>query len=262
MSVAYVKINVFRKHCLTKIKPLRFLYQPIDFLWSARSYSKTILPTGVVARARFTSGDKAIRWLRLRFWITVVIGWGAHRGIASVPGTARWRNLVVSGPRNVIWRLRYSIGHIHSRIGGNSSYKIDISETWLYIWPVSSRVIFGCIQFTGARQGNLKGVWTSVCFWICIAYFRCWNAAHKLFFKKNLPSHRKNSAKPKGPFLSRLSKIWSPFALCLVLLYYRVTGLSSMIVALLGFVSHPFFSCKAPVRSFPTASACVPVSVR
>ena len=196
-SVAYTKINIFKKHCLTKIKCLRFLYQPIDFLWSARSYSKTILPTGVVSKARFTSGGKAIGWLCLCFWITVVILWGAYHGIASVPGTARWRNVVVSGPHNRIRGLQYSTGHIPSRIGGNISYKIDISETWFYTWPVFSRVIFGCIQFTGARQGNLKGVWTSVCFWICIAYFWCWNAAHKLFLKKSLPSHRKTSGKPR-----------------------------------------------------------------
>lgn len=36
--------------------------QPTDFIWSERSYSKTILPMGVVSRARFTSGGEAIRW--------------------------------------------------------------------------------------------------------------------------------------------------------------------------------------------------------
>lgn len=44
------------------MKPLHFMCQPTDFLWSARSYSRTILPMGVVSRARFTSGGEAIRW--------------------------------------------------------------------------------------------------------------------------------------------------------------------------------------------------------
>lgn len=212
---------MFKKHCLTEIKPLHFLYQPIDFLLVCKSYSKTILPTGVVLKARFTSGGKAIGWLCLHFWITVVILWGARHGIASVPGTARWRNVVVSGPCNIIGGLRYSIGHTHSRIGGNISYKIDISEVWFYIWPVFSRVIFWCILFTGTRQGNLKGVWTSVCFWICIAYFWCWSAAHKLFFKKNLPSHRKTSAKPRDGSWVGWAKFGLPL-LCFLFSYITI----------------------------------------
>lgn len=105
-----------------------FLYQLIDFLWCARSCSKTILPVGVVLKARFTSGGKATGWLSLFFWISVAVLWDTRHAIASVPGTTRWRNVVVSSPPSVIRGLRYSVGHIHGRIGGNISYKIDISK--------------------------------------------------------------------------------------------------------------------------------------
>lgn len=194
VSVTYAKINMFKKHCLTKIKPLHFLYPPIDFLWSSRSCSKAILPMGVVSRARFTPGGKAIGWLRLCFWIAAVIAWGAHRGLAPVPGTLRGRNAVVSGPCNIIG-LYYSIAHIHSRIGGNISHKIDIPETCFYAWAMFSRVIFRMHAVYRGKTRKPKG---SLNFSVLLnLHCWCWNAAHELLLKKILPSHRRNSAKPR-----------------------------------------------------------------
>lgn len=129
-----------------------------------------------------------------------------------------------------------------------------------YTWPIFSSMIFGCIKLTGARQGKLNGFWTLVCFLGCIAYFWCWNAAHKFFLKINLPSHWKNSSKPRGG--SSVGREKFGFPLLLIVLYYHITGLRSMIVAFLGFVSHPFFSCHALISSLPTASLFIPKSVR
>lgn len=105
-------------------------------------------------------------------------------GIAAVPGTARWKNVLASGPPNIIQGLHYSRWKIFSRIEGNVNYKIDSSGTCFYTEPMFSRMIFRCIKSMDARQGNLKGFWTLVCFWSRIAYFWYWNAAHKLFIKK------------------------------------------------------------------------------
>lgn len=52
---------------------------------------------------------------------------------------------------------------------------------------------------------------------------------------------QKNLSKRKGHLLCRSSKIWPPFALLLVLSYYCMTGLSSMIAALSGLVHHYSF---------------------